>query len=155
MRRNFTIQHDNDPRHASKSIKERLNPKTIGVFDWASQKSDRSIMFLQERTGKYCHVKLWYTERLLPKNTRWSNKTNASQSLRVCRLMQPVYYTFFFLVTDCFYVILYTVISHWRWKKFWHDFSWFNWVLRMWTTWETCCLSDIKHSIRICYQIKF
>ncbi|KAJ7341900.1 hypothetical protein JRQ81_007595, partial [Phrynocephalus forsythii] len=39
-RRNFIFQHDNDPKHTSKSAKEWLHQKKINVLEWPSQSPD-------------------------------------------------------------------------------------------------------------------
>uniref|UniRef100_A0A8C5LZY6 Tc1-like transposase DDE domain-containing protein n=1 Tax=Leptobrachium leishanense TaxID=445787 RepID=A0A8C5LZY6_9ANUR len=40
MKRNFIFQHDNDPKHTSKSTKEWLHQKKIRVLEWLSQSPD-------------------------------------------------------------------------------------------------------------------
>ncbi len=37
---NFIFQHDNDPNHTAKSVKEYLKNKNINVIDWPSQSPD-------------------------------------------------------------------------------------------------------------------
>uniref|UniRef100_A0AAR2JPU3 Tc1-like transposase DDE domain-containing protein n=1 Tax=Pygocentrus nattereri TaxID=42514 RepID=A0AAR2JPU3_PYGNA len=39
-RRNFIFQHDNDPKHASKSTKEWLHRNKIKTLEWPSQSPD-------------------------------------------------------------------------------------------------------------------
>lgn len=38
--KNFIFQHDNDPKHSSKHVKEYLQDKKIKVLDWPSQSPD-------------------------------------------------------------------------------------------------------------------
>ena len=40
MKRNFTFQHDDDPKHTSKSTKEWLHQNKIKVLEWPSQSPD-------------------------------------------------------------------------------------------------------------------
>ena len=40
MKRNFTFQHDNDPKHTSKSTKAWLHQRKIKVLEWPSQSPD-------------------------------------------------------------------------------------------------------------------
>uniref|UniRef100_A0A3P8YUD6 HMG box domain-containing protein n=1 Tax=Esox lucius TaxID=8010 RepID=A0A3P8YUD6_ESOLU len=40
MKRKFTFQHDNDPKHSSKSTKAWLHQKKINVLEWPSQSPD-------------------------------------------------------------------------------------------------------------------
>lgn len=40
MKRNFIFQHDNDPKHTSKSTKEWLHQNKIKVLEWPSQSPD-------------------------------------------------------------------------------------------------------------------
>ncbi|KAI3364059.1 hypothetical protein L3Q82_010891, partial [Scortum barcoo] len=40
MKRNFIFQHDNDPKHASKSSKEWLHQNKNEVLEWPSQSPD-------------------------------------------------------------------------------------------------------------------
>ncbi len=37
LKRNFIFQHDNNPKHTSKSTKERLHQKKIRVWEWPRQ----------------------------------------------------------------------------------------------------------------------
>uniref|UniRef100_A0A803JHF5 Tc1-like transposase DDE domain-containing protein n=1 Tax=Xenopus tropicalis TaxID=8364 RepID=A0A803JHF5_XENTR len=43
-RRNFIFQHDNDPKHTSKSTKEWLHRKKIKVLEWPSQSPDLNLI---------------------------------------------------------------------------------------------------------------
>ncbi len=40
MKRNFIFQHDNNPKHTSKSTKEWLHQKKTKVLEWPSQNPD-------------------------------------------------------------------------------------------------------------------
>uniref|UniRef100_A0AAY5K1L3 Tc1-like transposase DDE domain-containing protein n=1 Tax=Esox lucius TaxID=8010 RepID=A0AAY5K1L3_ESOLU len=40
MKRKFTFQNDNDPKHTSKSTKTWLHQKNINVLEWPSQSRD-------------------------------------------------------------------------------------------------------------------
>uniref|UniRef100_A0AAR2L4R7 Tc1-like transposase DDE domain-containing protein n=1 Tax=Pygocentrus nattereri TaxID=42514 RepID=A0AAR2L4R7_PYGNA len=40
MKRNFIFQHDNDPKHTSKSTKECLHRNKIKTLEWPSQSPD-------------------------------------------------------------------------------------------------------------------
>uniref|UniRef100_A0AAR2KB27 Tc1-like transposase DDE domain-containing protein n=1 Tax=Pygocentrus nattereri TaxID=42514 RepID=A0AAR2KB27_PYGNA len=40
MKRNFIFQHDNDPKHTSKSTKEWLHRNKIKTLEWPSQSPD-------------------------------------------------------------------------------------------------------------------
>uniref|UniRef100_A0A8D0A0Z2 Tc1-like transposase DDE domain-containing protein n=1 Tax=Sander lucioperca TaxID=283035 RepID=A0A8D0A0Z2_SANLU len=40
LKRNWTLQHDNDPKHTSKSTKDWLKTKKWRVLEWPSQSPD-------------------------------------------------------------------------------------------------------------------
>uniref|UniRef100_A0AAY5L6D3 Tc1-like transposase DDE domain-containing protein n=1 Tax=Esox lucius TaxID=8010 RepID=A0AAY5L6D3_ESOLU len=100
LKMKFTFQHDNDPKHTSKSIKAWLHQKKINVLELSSPSPDPNSIenlwgdlkravhrrhprnltdleicqILQRSVGKYCHVKMCHANRLLPKKTKCCNK---------------------------------------------------------------------------------
>ncbi|MGH0187059.1 UNVERIFIED_CONTAM: hypothetical protein FKN15_039015 [Acipenser sinensis] len=44
LKRNWTFQHNNDPKHTSKSTSEWLNKNKIKVLEWTSQSPDINLI---------------------------------------------------------------------------------------------------------------
>jgi len=47
MKRTFNFQHDNDPKHTTKSTKEWLQQRKINVLEWLSQSLDLNVINLK------------------------------------------------------------------------------------------------------------
>ncbi len=93
MKRNVIFQHNNNPKHTSKSTKEWLHQKMIKFWNgpdlnpienlWGDLKRavhrrcPRNLTDLERYSKeecKYCEDKMCHADRLISKKTEWCNK---------------------------------------------------------------------------------
>lgn len=81
MPRNWIFQHDNDPKHTSKFVKEFITKKKIRVLDWPAQSPDLNpIEHLWDELGRRVQEKKHSNKRELWESLQkeWTNITEDS-----------------------------------------------------------------------------
>ena len=72
FRGNFILQHDNDPKHTAKKVKDYLSSKNIEILDWPSQSADLNPI-----------ENLWFELKKLIKAENIKKKSDLAQGIKI------------------------------------------------------------------------